>query len=61
VILNGIEDIVSPPDLADRVAFLTLEPILEERGHPEDELWAAFQAERPRSWAHYSMRRELAR
>jgi len=47
VILNGIEDIVTRPDLADRAVFLTLEPILEERRRPEAELWAAFEAERP--------------
>jgi hypothetical protein len=48
VILNGIEDIVTRPDLADRALFLTLEPIREERRRPEQELWAAFEAERPR-------------
>ncbi len=48
VILNGIEDIVTRPDLADRALFLTLEPISEERRRPEQELWAAFEAERPR-------------
>jgi len=48
VILNGIEDIVTRPDLADRAIFLTLEPIPEERRRPEQELWAAFEAERPR-------------
>jgi hypothetical protein len=48
VILNGIEDIVTRPDLADRAVFLTLEPIPEERRRPEAELWAAFEAERPR-------------
>src|ERR1700731_2296284 len=47
VILNGIEDIVARPDLADRAIFLTLEPIPEERRRPEAELWAAFEAERP--------------
>jgi hypothetical protein len=47
VILNGIEDIVTRPDLADRAIFLTLEPIPEERRRPEAELWAAFEAERP--------------
>ena len=35
VILNGIEDIVTRPDLADRALFLTLEPIPEERRRPE--------------------------
>jgi hypothetical protein len=44
VILNGIEDIVTRPDLADRAVFLTLEPIPEERRRPEAELWAAFEA-----------------
>jgi hypothetical protein len=48
VILNGIEDIVSRPDLADRALFLTLEPIPEERRRSEAELWAAFENERPR-------------
>ncbi len=47
VILNGIEDIVTRPDLADRALFLTLEAIPEERRRPEAELWAAFYAERP--------------
>ena len=49
VILNGIEDVVTRPDLADRAIFLTLEAILEERRQPEAELWAAFEAERARS------------
>src|SRR5207302_9585929 len=48
VILNGIEEIVTRPDLADRALFMTLEPIPEERRRPEQELWAAFEAERPR-------------
>jgi len=48
VILNGIEDIVTRPDLADRAVFLTLEPIPEECRRPEQELWAAFEIERPR-------------
>jgi hypothetical protein len=48
VILNGIEDIVTRPDLADRAVFLTLNPIPEERRRPEQELWAAFDLERPR-------------
>jgi hypothetical protein len=47
-ILNGIEDIVTRPDLADRALFLMLEPIPEERRRPEAELWAAFDTERPR-------------
>ena len=47
VILNGIDDIVARPDLADRAVFLTLNPIPEERRRSEAELWAAFEAERP--------------
>jgi hypothetical protein len=48
VILNGIEDIVTKPDLADRALFLTLEPIPEDRRRSVDDLWAAFDAEKPR-------------
>ena len=48
VVLNGIEDIVTRPDLADRAVFLTLAPIPEDQRRPEAELWAAFDAERPR-------------
>jgi hypothetical protein len=48
VILNGIEDIVTRPDLADRAVFQTLEPIPEERRRPEQDLWTAFETERPR-------------
>jgi hypothetical protein len=48
VILNGIEEIVTRPDLADRALFLTLQPISEEHRRPERELWAAFEAERPK-------------
>ena len=48
IVLNGIEDIVTRPDLADRAVFLTLEPIPEERRRSEEELWAAFNAEHPR-------------
>jgi hypothetical protein len=48
IILNGIEEIVTRPDLADRALLLTLEPIPEECRRPEQELWEAFEAERPR-------------
>ena len=48
VILNGIEDIVTRSDLADRAVYLILEPIPEERRRSERELWQAFEAERPR-------------
>lgn len=48
VIVNGIEDVVTRPDLADRAVLLVLEAIPEERRRPEQEFWAAFEAERPR-------------
>jgi hypothetical protein len=48
IILTGIEDFVNRADLADRSIFLRLDPIPEERRRPEAELWAAFDAARPR-------------
>ena len=48
IVVNGIEDFVSRPDLADRALFVTLEPIPEERRRPEAEIWSAFEAARPR-------------
>jgi hypothetical protein len=47
MILNGIEDIVARPDLADRAVILTLEQIPEENRRLEAELWAEFEAARP--------------
>ena len=44
VVLNGIEDFVTRPDLADRAIFLTLSAIPEEARRSEVELWAAFNA-----------------
>jgi len=40
IILNGIEDVVARPDLADRSIFITLEPIPEERRKAEADLMA---------------------
>ena len=48
IILNGIEDIVAQPDLADRSIFLTLGPIATDRRRAEGEFWAEFEAARPR-------------
>jgi Protein of unknown function (DUF2939) len=39
VILNGIEDIISRPDLADRAILLMLAPIPESKRRPEHALW----------------------
>jgi hypothetical protein len=44
IILNGIEDVIARPDLADRALFLTLEAIPEARRRPEREFWQAFAA-----------------
>jgi hypothetical protein len=48
MILNGIEDIVTRPDLADRAVFLTLEAIPEGRRRSEHEIWTEFEKEHPR-------------
>jgi len=48
VILNGIEDFVTRPDLGDRAIFLTLAPITDVSRRPEQELWRDFEIARPR-------------
>src|SRR5262249_8115362 len=48
ILLNGIEDVISRPDLADRAIFLTLPPIGEAQRRPEAELWRGFDIARPR-------------
>jgi len=48
VILNGIEDFVARPDLADRSILLTLQPIPDENRRSERELGAAFEEARPK-------------
>src|SRR4029077_4982322 len=39
ILLNGIEEVISRPDLGDRAIFLTLAPIPETGRRPEAELW----------------------
>ncbi len=46
-LLNGIEDVIGRPDLADRAIFLTLAPIREGDRRPEAELWRKFERARP--------------
>jgi hypothetical protein len=46
--VNGIEDVISRPDLADRAMFLTLTPIGEKQRRSEAELWHDFEIARPR-------------
>jgi hypothetical protein len=46
--VNGIEDVISRADLADRAIFLTLAPIGEQQRRSEAELWREFDLARPR-------------
>jgi hypothetical protein len=48
ILLNGIEDVISRQDLADRAIFLTLPPIADRRRHSERQLWREFEVARPR-------------
>jgi hypothetical protein len=47
ILLNGIEDVISRPDLGDRAIFLSLAPIGEAQRRPENELWRDFEIARP--------------
>jgi hypothetical protein len=47
VILNGIEDVITRPDLADRAIFVVLPHISEHRRRPENEMWHDFEKRRP--------------
>jgi hypothetical protein len=47
ILLNGIEDVIGRPDLADRAIVLTLPPISDAQRRPEDELWSEFERARP--------------
>lgn len=47
VILNGITDVATRPDLLDRALIVTLPPIPEEKRKPETELWRDFEWDRP--------------
>ena len=46
-LLNGIEDFVARPDLADRCIFIQLAPIADDERRDEAELNAGFEAARP--------------
>src|SRR5215208_4286958 len=47
VILNGITDVVSRPDLLDRALIVSLPPIPEQERRSEAELWREFEQARP--------------
>jgi hypothetical protein len=48
IILNGIDDIVTRPDLADRSIVLTLAAIPDDKRKLETELWREFERRLPR-------------
>jgi hypothetical protein len=48
LLVNGIEDVISRADLADRGIFLPLAPIGERQRRSEAELWREFEIARPR-------------
>jgi hypothetical protein len=48
IILNGIEDVIIRPDLADRAIFLTLPHLQQERRRAEKEIWRDFATAQPR-------------
>jgi hypothetical protein len=48
IVLNGIEEVITRPDLADRSIFLTLPPVADARRQSERELWRQFELARPR-------------
>jgi hypothetical protein len=48
ILLNGIEEVISRPDLGDRAIFLSLAPIADRNRRAEAELWREFQLARPR-------------
>jgi hypothetical protein len=47
IILNGIEDVVERPDLADRSLFLNLETIPKEKRRAEEEIFKGFASVQP--------------
>jgi hypothetical protein len=48
IILNGIEKVITRPDLADRAILLMLAPIAERQRRPETALWREVELARPR-------------
>src|SRR4029079_3184236 len=47
ILLNGIEDLISRPDLADRAIFLQLPCVAEENRRSEAQRWEDFEQARP--------------
>jgi hypothetical protein len=47
LLVNGIEEVITRPDLADRSIFLTLSPVADAQRQSERELWHHFELARP--------------
>src|SRR5438067_8772661 len=47
ILLHGIDEVISRPDLGDRAIFLTLAPIGEAQRRPESKLWREFEVACP--------------
>jgi hypothetical protein len=47
ILLNGIEDVATRPDLLDRTIILKLPQITDEKRFDEEEFWKRFEAARP--------------
>jgi hypothetical protein len=60
ILLNGIEDVIARPDLADRAILLTLGPIGEEKRRSEAGCESS-NGRGPRSWGPCWMRRHTLR
>ena len=56
IILNGIEEVITRPDLADRAILLMLAPIAERQRRPETALWREFELADRAFLARSSMR-----
>lgn len=48
ILLNGIEDLCTRPDLLDRSIAMILPPIPDARREPEEQFWERFETARPR-------------
>jgi len=48
IIMNGIGNIITRPDLLDRSIYITLHPIPPDRRSPEDKLIEEFEEKRPK-------------
>jgi hypothetical protein len=48
ILLNGIGEVTSRPDLMERTVLLTLPPIPKRQRLPEEEFWPRFEEARPR-------------